>query len=377
LSWLLIGVLLLPADQVGVIQALVGVPGIFLMLWGGASADRRDPRSLLIQTYLIAPVFPVFLILMNESAGINVWSVAAWGVGMSVITSFSSPAQQAILNRVAGAEVQRGVSAATAVGFLVQMTGLMFAGQLERFGLSMILVVQGMCLVIGAAMVRRIAALPPAVETVRESAWKTIGAGLKATLDNRVVFHILSVNFVSSIFNAGAFMTVFPFIVKRIYDGDAALLAIMMTVFFAGAAFSNLVMYRLMPFVQPGRLFLLMQLSRILILLLLWIEPSWWLLVAATVAWGVNMGFTTTLARSIVQESAEAAYRGRILSVFTLGMLGSAPIGAIVLGWMIETFGTLNALLPAMCVSLVLFLYGSLFTSVWHYRSPTAPVPDG
>jgi O-antigen/teichoic acid export membrane protein len=89
------------------------------------------------------------------------------------------------------------------------------------------------------------------------------------------------------------------------------------------------------------------------------------------------MGFTTTLARSIVQESAEAAYRGRILSVFTLGMLGSAPIGAIVLGWMIETFGTLNALLPAMCVSLVLFLYGSLFTSVWHYRSPTAPVPDG
>ena len=50
-SWLLIGVLLLPADQVGPLQALIGVPGIFLMLWGGASADRADPRSLLVRVY--------------------------------------------------------------------------------------------------------------------------------------------------------------------------------------------------------------------------------------------------------------------------------------------------------------------------------------
>ena len=167
-------------------------------------------------------------------------------------------------------------------------------------------------------------------------------------------------------------MTVFPFIITRVYDGDAALLAIMMTVFYAGATVSNLLMYKLMPFHQPGRLFLLMQLSRILILLLLWIEPSWWLLVVATIAWGVNMGFTTTLARTIVQESAAAAFRGRILSVFTLGMMGSAPIGAILLGIIIEAFGTLNALLPAMGLSLALFLYGVLGTSVWGYRSPAA-----
>ncbi|HEY5645034.1 MAG TPA: hypothetical protein VIS76_03755, partial [Pseudomonadales bacterium] len=128
---------------------------------------------------------------------------------------------------------------------------------------------------------------------------------------------------------------------------------------------------------QPGRLFLLMQLSRIVILFLLWIEPSWWLLVVATVAWGVNMGFTTTLARTIVQESAEPAFRGRILSVFTLGMMGSAPIGAIVLGFVIEAFGTLNALVPAMGISLALFVYGGLGTSVWSYRSPGASAPQG
>jgi hypothetical protein len=41
-----------------------------------------------------------------------------------------------------------------------------------------------------------------------------------------------------------------------------------------------------------------------------------------------------------------------------------------VLGLVIEAFGTLNALLPAMGVSLVLFLWGVFATGIWDYRSP-------
>lgn len=369
-SWLLIGVLLLPADQVGPLQALIGVPGIFLMLWGGASADRADPRSLLVRVYAVSPLLPLFLLAVDQVSALSVIAVSAWGLGMSVVMSFSMPAQQAILNRVSSASLQQGVSASTAVGFLVQMGGLMLAGQMDRIGLSSVLFVQALCLAIGAMSIRRITPVPPPEAGPKESAVRTIVAGFRATLENRVISQILGINFASSIFNAGAFMTVFPFIIKRVYDGDAALLAIMMTVFYAGATASNLLMYKLMPFSQPGRLFLIMQLSRIVILLLLWIEPSWWLLVVATIGWGVNMGFTTTLARTIVQESAEARFRGRILSVFTLGMMGSAPIGAILLGLIIEAFGTLNALLPAMALSAALFIYGALATDVWGYRSP-------
>ena len=369
-SWLLIGVLLLPADQVGFLQALIGIPGIFLMLWGGASADRRDPRTLLVRVYALSPLLPLFLLAVDQVHAVSVWTVTAWGVGMGVVTSFSMPAQQAILNRVAGSALQQGVSASTAVAFLVQIAGLLLAGQMDRIGLSNVLMIQAVCLAAGAFAVRRIRPVPPPADAPVTSALPTIVAGLKATMDNRVITEVLIINFISSVFNAGAFMTVFPFIMKRVYDGDAALLGIMMAVFYGGAALSNMVMYKLMPFAQPGRLFLLMQLSRIVILYLLWIEPSWWLLVAATIAWGINMGFTTTLARTIVQESAEAAYRGRILSVFTLGMMGSAPIGAIVLGLVIESFGTLNALLPAMGASLALIGYGAVATKVWRYRSP-------
>ena len=369
LSWILVGVLELPADQVGVLQAIIGVPGIFLMLMGGASADRGDPRKLLLKVYLLGPVFPLLLAYLAYSYGLSVWNVMLWALGMSVVQAFSLPAQQAILNQTSGSAVQQGVTAATAVGFIVQVVGLGLASQLDRFGIPLVLVCQGLVLAVTAGSVLFIHANAPG-EVARTSAVHQIVEGLRATYANKVILHTLVINFTSTIFNAGSFMTVFPFIVKRVYQGDAIMLATLMAIFFLGAACSNAILLRFQPLVRPGRVFLIMQLSRIIVLAMLFVGGDWWLLALATVLWGLNMGVTSNLARTVVQESSEVQYRGRIMSVFAIGLMGSAPIGAVVLGWLIEQVGTLNALIPAMLLSAILFLYGYLRSDVWAYESP-------
>ena len=373
LSWILIGILQLPADQVGLIQAVIGLPGVFLMLAGGASADRVDARRMLIRIYLLAPLFPLFLVLMEQWQWLGVVSVLFWGLGMTVVQSFSMPGQQALLNRIAGSQIQQGVTAATAIGFVVQVVGLVLAGQIDEVGVTPVLLSQAVGLALAGAMMIRVPAARP--EPTKDNVADQPGAlagirqGLNATFDHPVIFHVLTITFASSIFNAGAFITVFPFIVVRIYDGSAWLLAVLMAIFYAGATLSNMLLLRYQPLLRPGKLFLIMQLSRILVVFLMWIEPPFWLFVLATVGWGLNMGITTNLARSIVQESAPKPYLGRILSVFSIGMVGSAPLGAVVLGWLIEAVGTLNALIPAMLLSGILFIYGALFSPVWGYRS--------
>jgi len=288
------------------------------------------------------------------------------------VTAYTSPAQQAVLSRVAGNDIQRAVTASTAIGFLVQIVGLMIAGQMERVGLTAVLVSQSVCIALGAVTIACLQKAEVSIMPNLEPTWRTVVAGLHATYANKNIFELLIVNFVSSIFNAGAFITVVPFIMKRAYDGDALQLAIIMIVFYFGATLSGLVMLRFMPILRPGRIFLIMQLSRVVILGFLWIKPDWWLLILVMIAWGLNMGLTTTLARAIVQESAAPEFRARILSVYSIGLLGSAPIGALILGMIIEGFGTLNALIPAMFVSVALFLYGVLATGIWSYRSPQA-----
>ena len=275
LSWILIGILKLPADQVGLIQAVIGLPGVFVMLAGGASADRTDARRMLIRFYLLAPIFPLFLVLVEQWQLLGVASVIFWGLGMTVVQSFSMPGQQALLNRIAGKNIQQGVTAATAIGFVVQVVGLILAGQIDTVGVTPVLFAQalGLCLA-GAMMIRLPVASPEptaadAGAEERQGALAGIRQGLRATYDHQLIVNVLAITFASSIFNAGAFITVFPFIVARVYDGTGSwLLALLMAVFFAVTAM-NILLLRYQPLLRPGRLFLIMQLSRILVIFLM------------------------------------------------------------------------------------------------------------
>ncbi|MBL4679560.1 MAG: MFS transporter [Pseudomonadales bacterium] len=369
ISWILVGILVLPGDEVGIIQATIAIPGLFLMLWGGTLADQSDPRTLLVRVHFIAWIFPLLFLAWNQIFGLSIAAILFYGLTISTATSFSSPAHQAILNSIAGRDLQKAVTASTAVTFLVQMLSLGFAGQMQNIGLPLILVVQSACILIGACLLLRLNKSPP-MQRKSESAIAQLISGFRATYRNRDVSHLFLINFLSSVFNAGAFFTVVPFIVHRIYEGEAMQLATVLIIFFLGATVTNLTLFKIMPITSPGKWYLCMQVSRVAILYLLWIEPDWWLFMLAMFAWGMNMGFTTTLSRTIVQESAEPEYRGRILSVYSLGLIGSAPIGALILGNIIEIFGTLNALLPAMLISIILFCYGCFWTPIWRYESP-------
>lgn len=369
ITWLLVGILLMPAAQVGVVQAMIGLPGIVLMLWGGAIADQSDPRSLLIRIYTVAWLFPVALFSAVQSDLLNIFTVAAFGVAMSTAIAFASPAQQAILNRIAGDDVQRGVTLATLASYAVQIVGLLISGQMERVGIDTVLVIQSLSLILGAIAVRQLAAAEVS-NTGKQRTIDVVFDGFRAVGANKTIFHTMIITFISGLFNYGAFAIALPYIVKRIYEGDAVGFAMMMIIFYGGATISNMIQYKIMPLARPGFWFLFMQATRAVLLFLIYLQPGWWLLMIVMFAWGLNMGVTTNLSRAIVQESSEPQYLARLLSVFSLGMMGAIPLGAISIGFVVEILGEANALIPAMFVSVGLCLYGFLITPIGRYRSP-------
>ncbi len=374
IAWLLIGVLHEGPGRVGLAQAMIGIPGLFIMLWGGVSADRVDPRGLLIRIYAISIMLPLLLIAVDQFGWMGFWTVTLWALLMSVANAFQSPAQAAILNRSTGARVQEGVTASTSVGFVMQVIGLALAGQLERIGLATVLIIQALAMAAGCLLISRLPAVAPPPPVARPPpAWRSVLEGLGVIRRNPLVLHLLILNFVSMLFNAGSFTLVFPFLMTRIYGGDAAFLALMLVVFWSGGVLVNFLMLKFMPLKHPGKLFLSMQFTRALIFGVYLFEPALPLLVATTFLWGMNMGITTTTSRSMIQESAEAAYRGRILSVYNVGFLGAQPLGALVLGVVVAQAGILNALIPGLVASVALCFYGIFATPIWRYASPRPP----
>ena len=163
-----------------------------------------------------------------------------------------------------------------------------------------------------------------------------------------------------------------PYIVTDIYGGSAQTLATAMLVFTVGSIISNIILFRVMPLERPGRLFLLMQLTRVAILGALLTQPSLPLFYGLLVAWGLNMGVTTTMVRTTVQELAPAHSRTQILSVLLLSFMVSSPISAMLLGFLIAGADPLLALAPAVVVSFAIFLLGISRTGLWHHRAASA-----
>lgn len=368
-TWLLVGTLEIPADEVGFARSLAEFPPLVVLLLGGILGDRSNARSYLMAMHLLMSIPPLLVAMVFGLGLLSYWWVVGFGILMASIQSLSDPARQATLSRVARIDVQRAVTIMTVCTSLVGLAGIYVGGQLETLGLVTVLIFQSLLFLTGLAAAGRLPNLPMAVTRSRPG----LASGLKAVLRIAVIRDVIGLTLLSSLFNAGAYIIAIPFIVKEAYLGDAQLLAAAMIVFTAGSIGSNLGLLYFMPLQHPGRVFVFMQLTRMLILILIWLEPPFWLFLVALAAWGVNMGITSTLSRTTVQELAPAEQRAQVLSVFLLSFMVAGPVSAILLGQVIVLFDPLAALIPGMAISLLIFVLGATNRGIWNYRPQPAP----
>jgi len=374
ITWLLVGILETPPEAVGAGRALIELPGLVILLLGGLIADRMDGRSLLLRMHL-AVALPALVI-----AGVvfldllHYWWVIGFGIAVSIAQALTDPARQSMLSRVSRLDIQRTITITTIVTSLVGIAGVGIGGMLERIGLASVLGIQSLLFLLGGLAVMKLPPMPgnrkrPEGQYSISSNLTEMMSGLRAVWTLPLIRNLIGLNFLSSLFNAGAYVIVVPFIATAVYSGDAAFYANIVMMFTAGAVGSNILLLYFMPLAHPGRLFLLMQLTRVIILLVLWTKPPLWLFYTCMIVWGLNMGITSTLVRTTVQELAPTSHRARILSLLILSFMLSAPLSSLLLGKLVGGLDPLNALLPGVAISLIIFLLGRAFSGLWQYRS--------
>ena len=365
IPWLLVFTLQADAMEFGVSRALMELPPIVELLVGGAYADRLDGRRLLLLLSFAAGVPP--LLVAATLGHLGYWVVIAYGALVAALQSAGEPARSAMLSRVARIDIQRAVAAMTVVTTAVGLAAVWVAGRIEALGLATILLAQAALFALAGLAIARLPPAPPTATSI------DILGGLRALRQARLVRNVIALNFASALFNAGGYVVVVPLVVSQVYAGDAAFLAATMIAFTIGSSGSNVLLFLLMPLRRPGRVFLLLQLTRAALLLALWFEPPAWLFYALICAWGVNMGVTTTLARAAVQELAPAPHLAKILSLLFAGFLIAAPASALVLGFVVAISDAPSGLLPGIAASLCIFAAGAWKSGLWQFESPSFP----
>ena len=370
-TWMLVGMLLEPGARVGLAQLVIALPGFVLMLFGGGTADRVDGRRLLLTIHALAVIPPLILATVVEALGLAYLTVITFGVAVGVLQGLSEPARVAMLNRVTAGDLQRTVVMTTTVTMTVGLAGTWLGGRIDTLGLTAVLLLQAALFGSGGLAVLAISrdlTRARSVPASRPDRLAEVAEGLRVLWRTPVVRDVIGLNFMSSVFNAGAWFVVYPFLVTRVYDGDAALLALLSLVFFAGSIASNLGLLRFVPLARPGRLFLSMQLTRAVLFGILLLEPPIWVLALVSVGWGMNMGITTSTTRMMVQAGAPEAQRARVLSVFILSTMSAAPLGAVLLGTVVDFAGVVAGFVPGVVASFAIFLIGTTATGLWGHR---------
>ena len=372
-SWLLVGVVKATPEQVGWARLIAETGPLAVLLIGGVLAERYSSRNYLFAMHFLMAIPPLVIAGVFAAGQLSYAWIVLFGASLASIQALSDPSRQAVLSRVSPFDAQRSVTLMTIVTSSVGIAAFYIGGELEQIGLGLVLIIQALLFLCGAIPIRQLPPLPPLTGTsANNSPLANFAEGLKATWSSPLLRHLISLNFVSSLFNAGAYIVAIPFIVTEIYSGDAKFFSIVFIVFTIGSIGSNLLLYFFMPLLRPGRLFLLMQLSRVLILFLLWIRPEQWLFFVLILAWGLNMGVTTTMVRAIVQEEAIPEQRARVLSILLLSFLVSSAVTAPIFGFLVGHFDPLTALLPGIAMSLGIFAFGFLSSDIWGHESKAA-----
>ncbi len=366
--WLVAVYLNESASRLGLLQMAGQLPMVLLILWGGLLGDRVDQRRLLIGLQCAMAVPPLVMAALVQADLLVYGALLAWAFTGGVLGAFAQPARDALLNRVAGRDIQRVVTLAIGVQFGVQILGFGLGSLAETTGAAPLMVCQTLLMLVAVLATRQIPPQQPGAPSARGSALKDIAEGLAIVWQSSTIRPAILITFAVGVFFAGAYMVILPFMVRDLYGGSAGGIALVFGANMLGTCTTIFFLMRRGGLARPGRAMIIGSSISLTVLSLLMLELPAWAFYLVVYIWGLCGGVSMTMSRAIVQEASPESHRARVLSVYSLGMMGGMPLGSIVQGACVDAFGARAAvLLPVVGMAIVVVLIVTR-TRLWSVR---------
>ena len=308
-----------------IIQTL---PGVFLTLLGGVVADRVEPRLLLFRATAVAATVSAVYVVLSAAEVTIVWPVFALSAMVGAVAAFEQPARQGVLPQmVTRPQLQNAVILGN-VGFLAagQFAGPALGGFVGGdAGLTAAFALETGLLALGALLFLTLGHYEPRVPE-RHDVRSELMEGLRYVRSSRNIIGLLVLAAMPGIFYAGPLTVNMLLIVEDVLMLEDRWVGILFGTFGAGMIVSSALM-TLRPLPRRGLLLALSPVAGAPLLVLFGLSEIPWLTVAALLAIGPPAAIFTNLSLALLQEHTDEAVMGRVMGVYSLMFVASAPIG--------------------------------------------------
>ncbi|HXF76195.1 MAG TPA: MFS transporter [Methylomirabilota bacterium] len=340
LSWLVYR-LTGSATLLGVVGFATQVPVLALGALGGVMSDRFAPHRVAVVTQCAALLQATTLAALALGGWIQPSHIVALGVVSGVVNAFDMPARQALVYQLVDAEdLPNAVALNSSMINAARIVGPGLAGfVIARLG-------EGACFLINALSFLAVIVALVAMKRLKERKISTEKLSLAdsfkegfryvgATAPIRDLLLLLGVVGVMGM----PYMTLMPVFAADVHKGGADALGTMMGAVGAGALVGALSLARRKSIIGLGRVIALSTLAFGVALVAFTLSDLFWLSLLFLCCIGTAWMVVIAASNTVLQTLAEDAMRGRVMSLFTMMLVGLSPLGSLLGGWLTDRFG--------------------------------------
>jgi len=325
-----------------VVSALQFLPALLFSLFAGVLIDRLPKKRMLIITQSLSLVITFALWLLVKSGGIQYWHLLVTASLLGLVNTLDMPLRQSFVVEMVGHEDLMNAIALNSLTFNVaRMIGPSIAGILMgTLGVSACFLINSLsfgAVLISLFFIHPVACAVPE-QTERQGVFESIGEGLRYIRHNETLFITLLFMVVVSTFALNYSVTI-PVFATQVLGLAETGYGFLMSALGAGALVGALFVAALSKS-GPRRyiLFFLPVLTGIVLILIG--NTNSFLSTGISLAIGgfLFVSYLST-ANSNLQIHTEDRFRGRVMSVYSLVVAGSSPIGNLFVGAADNWFG--------------------------------------
>lgn len=330
----------------GLVAFSAQIPCFVFAPLAGALADRHNRHRILLVTQTISMCEAFVLSVLTLTGAVRVWHVMALGFIIGCVNSLDMPARQSfVLDMVKRKEMLGNAIALNSMIFnLARLIGPSVAGILIAVtgeGVCFLLNGLSFVAVIWSLLAMRLD--PPRPRARTAPLLREVGEGLAYVFVSPPIRAILALLSVSSILGL-SYMVLMPVFARDILHGGPGTLGILMASGGVGAMAATLYLAAKKSISGLGGMMPKAAAIFGVGLIAFSFSRSLWLSIPMLTVGGFGMMVQFAASNTILQVIADDDKRGRVMSFYTMSLIGMAPIGSLIMGSAASRFGAPPAL---------------------------------